>query len=283
VTDTSEPVYVEPAARYTSSIVLAVVVAAGFTVDCVRAGHVVHVLGWVIGGVAIVGVNLLIVRAARSFRTVTVTAGEIRVGEQWVARDVVAGIDDSDGQGHVLGQTPYTNLPRGVPGLRLRLRNGEIAIVPTRHPDRLAGVLGLAAPVDQVRPASAADLDTLPLIVQRAWTLYRVAGLDVPPQPTTADELRSADAVLVIGTPPSGFVQLDRRDDIAQLSMIAVLPARMRAGLGSVLLAAACDEARARGCTRIEARVDATAPWQVAFFAARGFTGNDGLLRRDLP
>ena len=286
MTDTSEPVYVEPAARYTSSVVLAAFVVAGFAVDCIRAGRVVHVLGWLIGGVVIVGGNVLIVRAARSFRTITVTDAEVRVGEQWVARDVVAGIDRSDAQGHVLGQTPYTNLPRGVPGLRLLLDSGEIAIVPTRRPDRLARVLGLSVaapvPVDEVRPATDADLDALPSIAQRAWTLYRVAGADVPPQPTTADGLRAADAVFVIGTPPAGFVQLDRTGDVAQLSMIAVLPARMRAGLGGALLAAACEQARASGCVRIEARVDANAPWQAAFFAEHGFAGSDGLVHRDL-
>ena len=285
---TSPPVYHEPAARYTSSWILAAFVVVGFAVDSARAGHVAHLLGWVIGGVLIVGINVLIVHAARTMRSITVTSGDIRVGEQWVERAHLAGIDRSDDTAHVLGQTPHTALPRGVPGLRLRLVNGEVTIVPTRRPHALESALGLGESsrrgepdVVDVHLATPDELDALGAIAQRAATLYRVAELDAPPD-TTAAGLATASAVLVAGAPAVGFIQLDRDGDVVRVSTIAVLPARMRHGIGGRLLEAAAEWAVAQGAGAFTAVIDERASWQRPFFAGCGFTGDDAELRRDL-
>lgn len=244
-------VYVEPGARYTSTAIMTAFVVIGFVVDCLRSGKVVHVLGWVIGGVLIVGANLLIVRAARSLRTITVTGSEIRVGDQWLERAHVVGIDTGDATAHVLGQTPHTPLQRGVPGLRLALADGAVAVIATRRPAELMTALALAAPAErgepaiEVRTARDDEYPALPVIAERAAALYTVAG-QAPPRIPTVAELRAAAVVLVAlgpsaDEPLAGFIALLARGGSWDVAHLAVLPSQIRRGVGPALRSAAED------------------------------------------
>jgi GNAT superfamily N-acetyltransferase len=265
-----EPVvYVEPAGTYRSAWLMASFVIVGFTIDCVRAGRVVHLIGWGLAGLAIVGVNVLVVYAARTLRSITVTASEIRVGEQQVARaDIAATEDHPERATHVLGQTPHTPLPRGIRGLALRLVDGTLVAVATRQPDRLAAVLGVSELSVAVSVRAATDDDYLALadIDERAAALFRVAELPVP-EPVTEAQLRAASIVLVADDPPAGFVAAERHGGQLRILALAVLPARMRAGVGTALVNALGEWARQHGCAGLTVTIAEPAPWQTAFFA----------------
>lgn len=265
--------YVEPARTYASCFVLLVILAAGFVVDLVfLGGGRAHAVAWAIAAVLVVGVDALIVYAARSVRSIEVTDDEVRVGESSVQRAEIAGIRPGrDDEVPLLGRRTGEGLPRGTTPLTLQLEDGSAIAVATRFPQRLAAALGAEEAVLEVRPADAADLALLPEIDSRAETLFRVAGIDLPEIPYPVDELHESKAVFVVGNPPVGFVQIDEVDGLAHVQEIAVLPSHMRRGLGSLLLDAACAWARTAGYRAVTLTTYAEVAWNAPFYAERGF------------
>lgn len=266
--------YREPGRSYVSTAAAAVVIVVGFVVDLLIGGGVDHAIGWGIAFVLVVGIDALVVHAARSVRSVLVTDTELRVGDAGVDCADIAGAEYGTDDGEdtpVLGRRPGEGLPRGTAALTLRMRDGSRLAVPTRYPDRLAAVLGSALHVPEVRPADPDELPLLSEIDERAESLFHVAGIELPVLPFAADGLADAKAVFVHGRPPVGFVQLDEVDGLAHVSELAVLPGQMRRGLGSGLLEAACDWARERGYPAITLTTFAEVPWNGPFYAARGF------------
>ncbi len=283
---TDSPVYAEAARSYTTSWALSGLLLVGYVADLWLGGGSAHLWAWLIAFVLVVGIDALAVHAARTMRSITVTAGEVRVGDAGLPRALIIGLQGApvtDPTVRVLGQRVPEGLPRGVPGLALELVGGDVVAVPTRHPDRLAAALDVAveppaaAESVVVRLAEPADLALLPEIDERAETLFRVAGLELPDLPFPAEELAGAEAVFVVGRPAVGFLWIDEVDGLAHVGELAVLPSRMRSGLGSALLDTACAWARDAGYPAITLTTYADVAWNGPFYARRGFVVLDAL------
>jgi ribosomal protein S18 acetylase RimI-like enzyme len=115
------------------------------------------------------------------------------------------------------------------------------------------------------------ELARLVEVSQAADELFAGAGLDLPPDDPT-DELRHAEHVLVAGSPALGFAVVNTVDGHAHLATLAVHPAHGRRGVGSRLLAAACDLGSDLGRPAITLTTFVDIPWNAPWYAARGFT-----------
>jgi GNAT superfamily N-acetyltransferase len=156
-------------------------------------------------------------------------------------------------------------------------------VVAARFPDLLVTALG----VDEVAPPDAApepevedvevrlvgddDLPLLAEIEERAATVFRVAGFQLPALDAPDYTTVTARAILVIGDPPVGFARLDEVGGLAHLEELDVLPGSMRAGLGTRLVDAACDWAREHGYPAITLITFRDVAWNGPFYAKRGF------------
>ena len=268
--------YFEPAKSYRSLWPIGLFFAAGITLDATLGSAAAHALGWSIAIVLVVGVYALFIYAARSEKSLDVTADELRVGDETIPRGdiaaVAAGIDETELP--VLGWP--NGAPRNLKGLTLRLADGRDVVVPTRHADRLMQVLGFAAATarphgQDVRAAARSEFGLLIEIDERAETVFRTAGYQLPEVPYAVDELARAKAVFVAGRPPIGFVQVDEVDGLAHVSEIAIIPKWMRQGIGTRLLERACEWAREHDYPAITLITYAEVPWNAPFYAARGF------------
>lgn len=264
--------YCEPGRTYATSWALAGLLLLAFLGDVLLGGARAHLVGWVLAVVVVVGIDVITVRAARALRSVSVTADELRVGDAVVPRADIIGYERQvDASMPVLGRLAGEGLPRGASSLAVHLVDGSVVAVPTRRPDRLARALELELQVPDIRPADEDDLAQLPDICSRAESLFRVSGLDLPPLPFPTDTMHDAVTVLVAGRPAVGFVRLDEIDGNAHVHRLAVVPPRMRQGLGSALLEAACAWAQAQGYPAVTVITFADVPWNAPFYAARGF------------
>ena len=265
--------YREPARSYRSTAVIAALLIAGFLLDLTLGGGLDHLIGWLIAFVLVVGIDALTVHAARTLRSITVTETEVRVGDDTIARADVVGIERGvvDPSGRILGRTSAEGLPRGSVGVSLRLADGRHVVVPTRRPERLAASLQAELAVPEVRPAEPGETALLEEIAQRAETLFRVAGMQLPRVVFPVDAMHEAKAVFVHGRPPDGFVRVEEVDGLAHVEELAVLPSHMRQGVGTALLEAACGWAKNRGYSAITLTTYADVPWNAPFYAGRGF------------
>ena len=264
--------YVDPGRRYVSTAVLAGLIVVGFLVDlAVVGGGGAHAIAWGIAFVLVVGIDALAVHATRLFRSVVVTPEELRVGESRVARAEILGYQTDAAPGAPVLGLRGMGLPRGVPGLALHLKDGRTVLVPARHPDQLVVALQTQLHVADVRPADEADAEAIADIAERSITLYRVAGMDIPESYTNAIGMSDALVVLVSGRPPEGFIRLAEVDGAVNIALMAVVPKRMKAGLGSSLLDAACGWSVAHGYRVMTVTTYADIDWNARFFASRGF------------
>jgi GNAT superfamily N-acetyltransferase len=274
--DAERPVYFEPGRTYTTAAVLFAVLVAGFLLDLSLGGGLSHVVAWVVAVVLVVGVDVLATHTARGLRSVTVTRDEVRVGEATLDRAGIVGFErEVDPSLPVLGRSVADGLPKGAAGLAVHLSDGHTVIVPTRHPVRLAAALEVSLEIPDIRPADPEDLARLPEIDERAESLFRVAGLDLPRLPFAPDDLHEAEMIFVAGRPAAGFVRVDRVDGLAHIEALAVLPGRMRQGLGTALVEAACSWAAAQGYPAITLTTYADVAWNAPFYATRGFVETD--------
>lgn len=115
------------------------------------------------------------------------------------------------------------------------------------------------------------DLARLVDVSQAADQLFAGAGLDLPPDDPT-DELTQAEHVLVAGSPAVGFAVVNTVDSRAHLATLGVHPAHGRHGIGSQLLAAACDLSSELGRQAITLTTFVDIPWNAPWYSARGFT-----------
>jgi GNAT superfamily N-acetyltransferase len=265
--------YVEPARSYVSVMVLLALMVGGFLFDLIAlGGGGVHALAWVLATIVIVGFDLFVTHAVRGLRSIVVTDSELRVGESVLPRDEIVGVAMGGEDAPVLGRRGGEGLPRGMGGLTLQLTDGRSVIVASRDPRKLASALGAHAVAPEVRVAEPDDLEQLPDIDNRAESLFRVSGLNLPELPFPIDALHDSKIVYVAGRPPVAFVQVDEVDGNAHIQELAVLPAHMRQGLGSLLLDAACLWAQDHGYPAITLTTYADVAWNAPFYAARGFT-----------
>jgi len=271
--------YHEPGCGYRGLAWCGALLVVGFLIDLGIGGARAHVVAWLVAAVVLLGADLVIIRATRLFKTLDVTGEEVRIGEEAVARaDVVTASATVDDEAPVLGWS--SGMPRRRGAVCLDLRDGRRVVVPTRRPDAVLAALGAAQPVGgqsadgqpagglDVRPATAQELPLLAEIDERADTLFRVAGYDLPAIEPSDD---AAAAVFVAGRPPVGFARVDEVDGLAHLTEVAVVPGSMRRGVGSALLAAACDWARAAGHPAITLTTYADVPWNAPMYARRGW------------
>jgi GNAT superfamily N-acetyltransferase len=125
--------------------------------------------------------------------------------------------------------------------------------------------------VYDIRPwDEAADLARLVVVSQAADGMFADAGLRLPLDDPT-DELRAAEHVLVAGAPAVGFAVLTSVDGNAHLASLGVWPDLGRRGIGSRLLAAACDWAASTGRSAITLTTFVDLPWNAPFYSSRGF------------
>jgi GNAT superfamily N-acetyltransferase len=272
----SEPeVYEEKVRSYASLWAFAVIIGAGFVIDLIVGGGLAHLAGWLLAFVLVVGLNFVIVYAVRSEKSLTLTADELRVGDDAVGRsEIVAVTSGVDDELPVLGWP--LGKPRQLAGLTVRLFDGQQLVVPTRSPERLRAALGVdsvpePANVTEVRAAARADLAELGEVAQRAETLFRTAGYQLPELPFDTAGLAKAKAVFVAGRPPVAFVRLDEVDGLAHIEELAVIPKWMRQGIGSALVERACEWARAHDYPAITLTTYADVPWNGPYYAKRGF------------
>lgn len=273
------PEYVEPARGYRSLGLFALLLAVGFGIDLAIDVHgaVAHLPGWLGAAVVLLGVDLLIIHSARVTKSVHLDAKQLRIGDDTVDRSVIessaAGVDD---ELPVLGWR--TGMPRGLQGVTLQLTGGRAIVVPTRYPQRLRTALGhdtpavVDEPVDlDVRAATAADLQRVPDIDARAEAVFRITGYELPAIDFDVDALEAAAAVLVVGDPAIGYVQIDVLDGEAHVAQLAVIPRQMRRGHGTRLLDAACRWAGEHGYAAVTLITFADVPWNAPWYARHGF------------
>ncbi|WP_375489699.1 GNAT family N-acetyltransferase [uncultured Jatrophihabitans sp.] len=274
------PEYVEPARGYRSLWLFALLLAVGFGIDLGIDVHgaVAHLPGWIGAAVLLLGIDLLVIHAARATKSVQLDATRLWVGDDTVDRSLIessaAAVDD---ELPVLGWR--TGMPRGLNGVTLQLTDGRAIVVPTRHPQRLRTALGhdtsvvTDEPIDlDVRAATPADLERVPDIDARAEAVFRITGYELPPLDFDVDALGAAAAVLVVGAPAIGYVQIDEVDGAAHVAQLAVIPRQMRRGHGTRLLDAACRWAGEHGHRSVTLITYADVPWNAPWYARHGFT-----------
>lgn len=122
-----------------------------------------------------------------------------------------------------------------------------------------------------IRPASDADLAVLPAVEAAADEVFAPLGITDLPPPASAEERSGAWRVLVAGHPVRGFAVLELLDGAAHLEQLSVHPDAAGRGMGSALLAACVDEARAAGLLRMTLTTYADVPWNAPWYRRRGW------------
>ena len=265
-------IFSEPARSFISTLVLGLLLAAGWLADLALGGAGTHALAWVAAIVIVLGADSLAVRAARSVRSITVTPSEVRVGDSSLQRADIMGLErEVEGRARVLGRSIGEGMPRGARGLTVHLSDGTSVTVPVRRPDGLIDALGVGTELPEIRVAGAAEYVHLADIEGRADQLFSLSGMHGLPDPATADDLAAAVLVLVAGRPAVGFAHVEVVDGVAHLEQLSVLPRAMRRGIGSALVEAACAWATTRGYPAITLITFEDVPWNAPFYAGLGF------------
>jgi GNAT superfamily N-acetyltransferase len=268
--------YREVARSYWTLLYLVAILAVGFVIDLSFGGGIAHLPGWILALVVVVGLNFVVLYAVRSEKSLTVTADELRVGDEAVGRGEIVGFAAALDEDELAVLGWPNGKPRQLRGVTVRLSDGQDVVVPTRYPDRLRAALGLDARLEpakeqDVRAAAKSDLAELGDVDDRAETVFRLAGYVLPEIAFDEAALRRAKAVFVAGRPPIGFVWVDEVDGVAHIEEIAVIPKWMRQGVGTRLLERACEWAAANRYAAITLLTYADVPWNGPFYASRGF------------
>lgn len=128
-----------------------------------------------------------------------------------------------------------------------------------------------------IRRATSEDAEFIHAIEETADRLL-LDSLGAPEWPAASDgaeRLTAGGFVLLLtdadAGSPVGFVHVLNADGHAHLEQLSVLPAFGRRGYGRRLVAAALQEARERGYTRVTLRTYADIPWNAPFYASCGF------------
>lgn len=127
-----------------------------------------------------------------------------------------------------------------------------------------------------IRPGRAADHPTLQDIERRAGELFRTIGMPeiADDEPPDLEHLAAAAAVLVAtaddGT-PIGYALVELVDGHAHLEQISVVPEAGGQGVGTDLIEAVVDWARARGDDQVTLTTFRDVPFNAPLYARRGF------------
>jgi GNAT superfamily N-acetyltransferase len=127
-----------------------------------------------------------------------------------------------------------------------------------------------------IRAARPDDYAVLQDVERRAGELFRAAGMpeiadDDPPE---IDDLASAAAVYVATDDDDtaiGYARVELVDGHAHLEQISVVPEAGGQGVGTALIDAVVDWARARGDTEVTLTTFRDVPFNAPLYAKRGF------------
>lgn len=130
-----------------------------------------------------------------------------------------------------------------------------------------------------IRPAHPDECPSLRVVERDAGQRFRDVGLAAVADSDTTSEafLRSLFAHGVVlcaaegDDAPVGFLLAGRLDDALHLYELSVATAYGGQGVGSALLAAAEQEARRRGLSRLTLATFRDVPWNRPFYERRGF------------
>jgi len=126
-----------------------------------------------------------------------------------------------------------------------------------------------------VRVASFEELAGLPRVEVAADALLAgYLNVQLPSTPDlggAVDILARAAAVLVVGSPPVGFAQLDVVDGRAHLQQLAVDPIYGRRGLGTALVQACGMWAARHAFSELTLTTFAQVPFNAPFYSRLGF------------
>lgn len=131
---------------------------------------------------------------------------------------------------------------------------------------------------DAVRPAGDDELVGLAEVEKASEGPFIEAGIAMPPDYVSADELRRCAVVLVAPGPtgaPVGFATVDLLDGAAHLSQLSVHADFGRRGLGRGLLAASIGWARRAGLPAMTLTTFRDIPWNGPFYRRHGFVDLD--------
>jgi GNAT superfamily N-acetyltransferase len=127
----------------------------------------------------------------------------------------------------------------------------------------------------QIRPATPRDLEVLPGIEIAAGVLFREIGMDdiADDDPPTIEELQAAAGILVaeVDGVVVGYARIELADDHAHLEQLSVLPEHGGQGIGTALLDAVCEWARARGDDGVTLTTFRDVAFNAPLYAKRGF------------
>jgi GNAT superfamily N-acetyltransferase len=133
-----------------------------------------------------------------------------------------------------------------------------------------------------IRAARPADYAKLQDVERRAGELFREIGMSeiADDEPPSADHLASGAALYVAtddADEPVGYVLVDLVDGHAHLEQISVVPEAGRQGIGTALIDAVVDWARARGDAAVTLTTFRDVPFNAPLYARRGFVVVDEL------
>ncbi|HJQ01421.1 MAG TPA: GNAT family N-acetyltransferase [Jatrophihabitans sp.] len=188
--------------------------------------------------------------AVKRYRTTLWLSGLVLAGWIW---DLVLG----GGRAHTAAWAGALLIVGGISALAAR--HATPPVEPT--PD----------PIPTIRPAIPAEFGTLIEVEEAADTLFTVAGYGTTPGSASVDQLAAAPLLLVAGDPPVGYARLEFVDGRAHLEGLSVRPSSMRRGIGTALVQAVCDWAKAAGHSELTLCTFADVPWNGPFYAKLGF------------
>lgn len=126
-----------------------------------------------------------------------------------------------------------------------------------------------------IRPATPADLAELGGIEVAAGELFRQIGMDAIADhpPPDVDELAAAPGVFVAEVDDTvvGYARIELVDGHTHLEQLSVLPAHGGKGVGTALMDAVCDWARARGDDAVTLTTFRSVAFNAPLYAKRGF------------
>jgi GNAT superfamily N-acetyltransferase len=128
--------------------------------------------------------------------------------------------------------------------------------------------------VAAVRPAADEELSELGALDEASGALFTAAGLVLPPDYISADQLKTCEIVLVSPGPtgaPVGFAAVDLLDGGAHLTQLSVHPDFGRQGRGRGLLAAVIGWSRRGGLPAVTLTTFQEVPWNGPFYRRYGF------------
>jgi len=132
---------------------------------------------------------------------------------------------------------------------------------------------------DAVRPAGDDELVGLAEVEKASEAPFNEAGISMPADYVSEDELRKCAVVLVAPGPsgaPIGFATIDVVDGAAHLSQLSVHADYGRRGIGRGLLAAVVGWARRGGLPAVTLTTFRDVPWNGPFYRRHGFVDLDG-------